>query len=123
MRAVRHRLQHVAVGDEAAVAAAAVAAAIAQVFIVRQPCPEGLPAAQRVGRSSGFRSCLHYYWEKDAPSWFFCSDPAKTPANSEVRYGEIGASNLAHHVVRRLTYNPDFDGLAADLVEFLDGGR
>jgi esterase/lipase len=81
------------------------------------------PDNPRYGRSSGFRSCLHYYWEKDAPSWFFCSDPAKTPANSEVRYGEIGASNLAHHVVRRLTYNPDFDGLAADLVEFLDGGR
>jgi esterase/lipase len=86
----------------------------------------GLPIAPgnpRYGRKSGYRSCLHYYWEKDAPSWFFCSDPAKTPANSAVRYGEISQANLAAHVIRRLTYNPDFDHLAAELVGFLDGAR
>ena len=86
----------------------------------------GLPVAPqnpRYGRSSGYRSCLHYYWKKDAPSWFFCSDPAKTAANSEVRYGEISAANLDAHVMRRLTYNPDFDHLATELVGFLDGAR
>jgi esterase/lipase len=81
------------------------------------------PRNPRYGRDSGYRSCLHYYWEKDAPSWFFCSDPAMTTANSKVRYGEISETNLDAHVMRRLTYNPDFDGLAADLVSFLDGAR
>jgi esterase/lipase len=86
----------------------------------------GLPIAPdnpRYGRDAGYRSCLHYYWEKDAPSWFFCSDPAKTPDNSAVRYGEISQANLDAHVMRRLTYNPDFDHLAAALVGFLDGAR
>jgi alpha-beta hydrolase superfamily lysophospholipase len=86
----------------------------------------GLPVAPenlRYGRSSGYRSCLHYYWEKGAPSWFFCSDPTKTTANSDVRYGEISDANLDAHVMRRLTYNPDFDRLATDLVGFLDGAR
>jgi esterase/lipase len=81
------------------------------------------PRNPRYGRASGYRSCLHYYWEKDAPSWFFCSDPAMTTANSDVRYGEISEANLDAHVMRRLTYNPDFDRLAADLVSFLDGAR
>ncbi len=86
----------------------------------------GLPLAPdnpRYGRRSGYRDCLHYYWEKDAPSWFFCSDPAKTPANSAVRYGEISEANLAAHVMRRLTWNPDFDHLAAEVVGFLDAAR
>jgi esterase/lipase len=78
------------------------------------------PRNPRYGRDSGYRSCLHYYWEKDAPSWFFCADPAMTTANSKVRYGEISAANLDAHVMRRLTYNPDFDRLAADLVDFLE---
>jgi esterase/lipase len=81
------------------------------------------PDNPRYGRDSGQRDCLHYYWEKDAPSWFFCFDPAMTTANSEVRYGEISQANLAAHVMRRLTYNPDFDRLAADIVTFLDSRR
>jgi esterase/lipase len=83
----------------------------------------GLPIAPRnprYGRDSGYRSCLHYYWEKDAPSWFFCADPAMAVANSKVRYGEISDANLDAHVMRRLTYNPDFDRLAGDLVDFLE---
>jgi esterase/lipase len=78
------------------------------------------PRNPRYGRDSGYRSCLHYYWERDAPSWFFCADPAMTTANSKVRYGEISAANLDAHVMRRLTYNPDFDRLAGDLVDFLE---
>ena len=81
------------------------------------------PRNPRYGHDSGYRSCLHYYWEKDAPSWFFCADPAMTPANSDVRYGEVSEANLAAHVMRRLTYNPDFEGLAADLEDFLDATR
>ncbi len=81
------------------------------------------PANPRYGRASGYRNCLHYYWEKDAPSWFFCADPAKTAANSDVRYGEITPANLDAHVMRRLTYNPDFDQLASEVVGFLDGAQ
>jgi esterase/lipase len=81
------------------------------------------PRNPRYGRDSRYRSCLHYWWEKDAPSWFFCSDPAMTAANSKVRYGEISNANLDAHVMRRLTYNPDFDGLAEALVSFLDDAR
>ncbi|MEM7024416.1 MAG: alpha/beta hydrolase [Pseudomonadota bacterium] len=81
------------------------------------------PDNPRYGRGSGYRSCLHYYWEKDTPSWFFCSDPARSPGNSEVRYGEITEANLDAHVMRRLTYNPDFDGLASDILDFLGGAR
>jgi hypothetical protein len=55
------------------------------------------------------------------PSWFYCSDPAKTADNFDIRYGEISHSNLSEHVVRRLTYNPDFDDLVADMMGFLDG--
>jgi esterase/lipase len=73
------------------------------------------------GRTSGYRSCLHYYWEVATPSWFYCSDPAKTADNFDIRYGEISHSNLSEHVVRRLTYNPDFDDLVADMMGFLDG--
>jgi hypothetical protein len=51
------------------------------------------------------------------------ADPAKTAANSEVRYGEISQANLDAHVVRRLTYNPGFDQLASDLLGFLDGAQ
>ena len=73
------------------------------------------------GRRSGYRSCLHYYWEVATPSWFYCSDPAKTADNFDIRCGEISDRNLSDHVVRRLTYNPDFDDLVADMVGFLDG--
>ena len=43
----------------------------------------------------------------------------KSPANSEVRYGEITGANLERHVVRRLTYNPDFEALTGAMLEFL----
>jgi esterase/lipase len=73
------------------------------------------------GRRSGYRSCLHYYWEVATPSWFYCADPAKTAANFDIRYGEVTHRNLSAHVVRRLTYNPDFDKLVIDMIGFLDG--
>ncbi len=50
-------------------------------------------------------------------------DPEKTPANSAVRYGEITEQNLAAHVMRRLTYNPDFDALVGEILAFIDGLR
>jgi hypothetical protein len=77
------------------------------------------PDNPRYGAKSAYLDCSHYYWEADAPTWFICMDRTKTAANSEVRQGEITAANLQRHVVRRLTYNPDFEAMAEDLLAFL----
>ena len=72
------------------------------------------PDDRRYGVAGDHVECGHYYWETDTPNWLLCLDPTKTPANSAVRYGEISAPNLAAYVMRRLTYNPDFDALVGD---------
>jgi esterase/lipase len=77
------------------------------------------PDNPRYGAGSAYLDCSHYYWEVETPSWFICMDPARTPANSEVRLGEITEANLQRHVVRRLTYNPDFDAMVQDLLALL----
>jgi esterase/lipase len=77
------------------------------------------PDNPRYGAKSAYLDCSHYYWEADTPSWFICMDRTKTAANSEVRQGEITAANLQRHVVRRLTYNPDFEAMVEDLLAFL----
>ena len=77
------------------------------------------PDNPRYGAKSAYLDCSHYYWEADTPSWFICMDRTKTAANSEVRQGEISAANLQRHVVRRLTYNPDFEAMVEDLLAFL----
>jgi hypothetical protein len=46
-------------------------------------------------------------------------DPATTAAEVELRRGEITEANLQRYVVRRLTYNPDFEAMARDLLGFL----
>ncbi len=70
------------------------------------------PDDPHYGVEGDYRDCAHYYWQTDTPNWLICEDTAKTPANSEIRYGEITTENLAAHVMRRLTFNPDFDALA-----------
>jgi esterase/lipase len=77
------------------------------------------PDDRRYGARAAYADCEHYYWETDTPAWLICADPEKTPANSAVRYGEITGQNLAAHVVRRLTYNPDFDALVARILTFI----
>ena len=46
-------------------------------------------------------------------------DPTQTPASSEVREGEITEANLQRHVMRRLTYNPDFEAMVESMLAFL----
>jgi Alpha/beta hydrolase family len=77
------------------------------------------PKNPRYGAKGAFRDCAHYYWEADTPSWFICMDPAKTAANSEVRLGEITEINLQRHLMRRLTYNPDFAAMVSAMLAFL----
>jgi esterase/lipase len=79
------------------------------------------PDDPHYGSAGDQLDCGHYYYETDTPNWLLCLDPGKTPANSQIRYGEITQSNLSEHVMRRLTYNPDFDGLAGEILDFLEG--
>ena len=81
----------------------------------------GLPIAPdnpRYGASGAYRDCVHYYWE-DLPNWLICADVTKTPANTDLRYGEITTANLQRHVMRRLTYNPDFAAMVDAMLAFL----
>jgi hypothetical protein len=77
------------------------------------------PDDPHYGVAGDYLDCAHYYWQSDTPNWLICQDPARTPANSDVRYGEITEDNLAAHVIRRLTFNPDFDALATAILKFL----
>jgi esterase/lipase len=77
------------------------------------------PDDPHYGVAGSYLDCSHYWWQTDTPNWLICQDPARTPANSAVRYGEITPDNLAAHVMRRLTFNPDFDALVAAMLDFL----
>jgi esterase/lipase len=77
------------------------------------------PDNPRYGTGSGYRDCSHHYWE-NSPNWLICVDETKTTANSDIRYGEITAANLQRHIVRRLTYNPDFESMVGLMLAFLD---
>jgi esterase/lipase len=77
------------------------------------------PDNPRYGANATYNDCSHYYWEDDTPNWLICVDVTKTPANSELRYGEITEANLLRHVIRRLTYNPDFEAMVGLMLEFL----
>jgi hypothetical protein len=79
------------------------------------------PDDPHYGAAGDYLDCRHYYFETDTPNWLICLDPTKTPANSAIRYGEITAPNLDAHLMRRLTYNPDFEALSAGILTFLDG--
>lgn len=72
------------------------------------------------GAHGTYPSCGQYAYEQGTPEWFSCSDWKKTPQNYNVRYGAISSENLAAHVMRELTYNPDFDRLADNMLAFLD---
>jgi esterase/lipase len=82
----------------------------------------GLPIAPdnpRYGADAAYHDCSHYYWQENTPDWLICVDVTKSPANSEVRYGEITGANLERHVMRRLTYNPDFQAMVGAILAFL----
>lgn len=77
------------------------------------------PDNPRYGRRATTFDCGHYDQERQIPTWLRCVDPASTPDNSAIRYGEITPENLERHIVRRLTYNPDFGALTIDILSFL----
>jgi len=78
------------------------------------------PDNPRYGAVSGRRDCLHYSWERDTPEGLVCTGDLVDEGQAYVRYGEASAGNLRNYIVRRLTYNPDFDHMATAILEFLD---
>lgn len=78
------------------------------------------PDNARYGWDGGFVDCRHYAAMTDSPLWLLCADRSLTPANSKVRYGEVRPANLERAILRRLTFNPDFEGLADTMLAFLD---
>ena len=76
------------------------------------------PDNPRYGADGGYPDCSHYYWE-NSPNWLICVDVRKTAANGDLSYGEVTAANLERHIVRRLTYNPDFASMTAAALAFL----
>jgi esterase/lipase len=76
------------------------------------------PDNPRYGADGGYPDCSHYYWE-NSPNWLICVDVTKTVANADLRYGEITVGNLERHLVRRLTYNPDFDAMTGAALAFV----
>ena len=76
------------------------------------------PDNPRYRANGGYPDCAHYYWE-NSPNWLICVDPTKTSANTGLRYGEITPTNLQRHLVRRLTYNPDFAAMTGAALAFL----
>jgi esterase/lipase len=68
------------------------------------------PANPHYGRNGDYRNCMHYL--KKPESWERCK-------REPVPAGEITEENLGKGVLRRLTYNPDFPNLLANLDAFL----
>ncbi len=70
------------------------------------------PGNPHYGRRGDYHNCLHYLQRPQA--WDACKI-----ARRPVKYGEITEANLEHHIMRRLTYNPDFDRLMAAVQAFV----
>ncbi len=70
------------------------------------------PNNPHYGRNGDYRNCLHYL--KDEAKSALCRAGGKA-----VLLGEVTGENLQRHVIRRLTYNPDFSNMIAKLERFL----
>ena len=66
------------------------------------------------GRNGSYRSCVHY-WFQDREQY----DRCRTADPNKVIFGETN-DELPGLTVARLTYNPDFDNLAAAITAFID---
>jgi len=74
----------------------------------------------RYGATSGRRDCLHYSWELDTPEERVCVGDLVGEGERYLRYGEASPGNLENYILRRLTYNPDFDFMAKAILDFLE---
>lgn len=71
------------------------------------------PDNPHYGRHADYFNCMHYLG--DAARWKACKD-----GTGNVKYGEISEAAMEKYVLRRVTYNPDYDRLMNDLDAFLD---
>lgn len=79
------------------------------------------PDNPRYGASAPIKDCLHYSWEKDTPEGQVCAGLLSDGEGTRyLRYGEMSESNLENYILRRLTYNPDFDHMTSEMIDFLE---
>jgi esterase/lipase len=93
-----------------------------EVLDLAHPALPIAPGNPHYGVAGDYVSCSHYEAEQTTPAWFICADRA-IAHQAAVRFGEISARNLQGHVIRRLTWNPDFVGLSDAMLRFLDRNR
>ena len=77
------------------------------------------PDNPRYGAEALTKDCLHYSLEKETPEGQACAGQADGGGDRYLRYGEVSEGNLQNYILRRLTYNPDFDQMAGQMIEFL----
>ncbi|MGI9420014.1 MAG: hypothetical protein ACR2RA_19495, partial [Geminicoccaceae bacterium] len=77
------------------------------------------PENPRYGASAEIHDCLHYSFESDTPEGQLCAGLSNGEGGRYLRYGEMSDGNLGNYVLRRLTYNPDFDHMAERMIDFL----
>jgi alpha-beta hydrolase superfamily lysophospholipase len=78
------------------------------------------PGNPRYGAAASTRDCLHYSWREGTPEGRLCAGERYDEGERHLRYGEASAGNLENYVLRRLTYNPDFDHMAERMIAFFE---
>ncbi len=78
------------------------------------------PENPRYGADAESNDCLHYSFVKDTPKGRACAGEASEKDGQPLRYGETSEGNLQNYTLRRLTYNPDFDHMAEQMIDFLE---
>ncbi|MGI9500884.1 MAG: hypothetical protein ACR2P3_12670, partial [Geminicoccaceae bacterium] len=77
------------------------------------------PDNPRYGASAQTNDCLHYSWKRETPEGQVCAGLLNGEGSPYLRYGEMSDDNLGNYILRRLTYNPDFDHMAERMIDFL----
>lgn len=77
------------------------------------------PDNPRYGAASGRKDCLHYSWALGTPEEKVCGGKLTGEGEQHLRYGDASDSNLRNYILRRLTYNPDFDFMTTAVLDFL----
>ena len=71
------------------------------------------PANSHYGEKGDYYNCLHY---SDAELLFHCLDGN----NSDIFYGEITDKNKEQGVLRRISWNPDYEYMVDQIDQFMD---
>lgn len=77
------------------------------------------PNNPRYGADAKTNDCLHYSFARGTPEGQVCAGQVNEDGHRDLRYGETSEGNLQNYVLRRLTYNPDFDHMAEQMIDFL----